>query len=133
MQFTPEQHKSLLSIIQQQINLPQGHNTNQLSTMSSNIASKQQNTELQGKSSVWVMSCSAKSSCWILDTGATDHVCYTLSAFHTFKQIKPVMVTLPNGDKLYLTYVLYIPSFQYNLVSVSKLTQTIPCQANLYE
>ncbi|KAE9597688.1 hypothetical protein Lalb_Chr16g0389261 [Lupinus albus] len=48
MQFTPEQHKSLLSIIQQQINLPQGHITNQLSTMSSNLASKQQNTELQG-------------------------------------------------------------------------------------
>ena len=52
------------------------------------------------------------------------------------------MVRLPNGHTvtatlagriqitqfLYLEEVLYIPSFQYNLISISKLVSFLPCK-----
>ncbi|KAF1897843.1 hypothetical protein Lal_00032604 [Lupinus albus] len=37
---------------------------------------------------------------WVLDTGATDHVCHTLSLYQTFKHIKPIVVTLPNENQI---------------------------------
>jgi len=70
---------------------------------------------------------------WIIDSGATDHVCHNLNAFTTCTKIKSVLISLPNGQtvyasyyglvkfcaKLYLTNVLYVPQFQLNLISVS--------------
>jgi len=34
---------------------------------------------------------------WIVDFGATDHVCTILSTFTSYKTIKPVLINLPNG------------------------------------
>jgi len=34
---------------------------------------------------------------WILDSGATDHVCSSLSEFTSYKSIKPIPISLPNG------------------------------------
>ncbi|KAK8300482.1 hypothetical protein V6Z11_D05G387800 [Gossypium hirsutum] len=78
---------------------------------------------------------------WIIDTGATDHITYSLSSFASYKHIKPILVTLPNGTKLEacisgtvifhehlcLHDVLYIPAFTFHLLSVTKLTTTLPC------
>ncbi|XP_019431935.1 PREDICTED: uncharacterized protein LOC109339027 [Lupinus angustifolius] len=64
-----------------------------------------------------------KSKHWILDIGAKDHVCHTLSLYQNFKRIKPLSISLPNGyqvtanysgtvifsEFLYLTNVLYVP------------------------
>ncbi|CAL0318631.1 unnamed protein product [Lupinus luteus] len=47
LQFTPEPHRSLPSIFQQQINLHQGHRSYQLSTISQNLTPKP-NTKSQG-------------------------------------------------------------------------------------
>ncbi|CAL0299836.1 unnamed protein product [Lupinus luteus] len=94
------------------------------------------------KGNLYMFACSSKSLEWIIDTGATDHACHTLSLFQTFKRIKPILVTLPNGNQilasisgsvmfskhLVLTDVLYIPTFHYNLVSVSKLTKALCCR-----
>ena len=79
---------------------------------------------------------------WILDSGATDHVCTCLSDFTTYKSIKPVLISLPNGhcfytsysgtvnfsNRFYLTNVLYVPEFTFNLVSASKLASNLNCQ-----
>jgi len=60
---------------------------------------------------------------WILDLGATNDVCTSLSSFNTYKSITPVQISLANGQnvfaknsgtivfnlKFYLTDVLYIP------------------------
>jgi len=74
---------------------------------------------------------------WIIDIGASDHMCHSRELFTTFLfLIKPIAVTLPNGKKEIVTYfgtvtvtkdlvlhgVLYIPSFKYNLLSVSRLS-----------
>ena len=78
---------------------------------------------------------------WILDLGATDHVCTSLSDFTSYKNIPPVLISLPNGHrvftkffgdvifnkKFFLTDVLYVPEFTFNLVSASKLSTNLKC------
>ncbi|XP_019451745.1 PREDICTED: uncharacterized protein LOC109353838 [Lupinus angustifolius] len=129
--ITPQQHQTLLSILQPGIT----HITNQFATHS---ADQNEND----KGTVNILNCNAKSLDWFLDTGATYHICHTLSQFQTYKKINTIFVTLPNGSQiptnisgsvmfsshLYLVDVLYIPCFSYNLISISKLIETSPCQ-----
>lgn len=75
---------------------------------------------------------------WIIDSGATDHIYTCLTLMTDLQQCKPIIVHLPNGyttivttigsvkikPNLTLTGVLYIPTFTYNLISVSKLTNS---------
>ena len=79
---------------------------------------------------------------WILDSGATDHVIVFPHFFSICKKINLVIVRPPNGHRvtathagiiqfsqfLYLEDVLYIPSFQFNLISISKLVSSLSCQ-----
>lgn len=72
---------------------------------------------------------------WILDSGATDHIVSDVSFLSSAKPFNAVL-HLPNGttapithigdvtftSSLILTDVLCVPSFQCNLVSISKLT-----------
>lgn len=85
---------------------------------------------------------SSKIENWILDTGVTNHICHSLSKFHSYKRIEPVFVKLPNGsniltqhsgtvyfsENLFLNNVLYIPSFNFNLISVSQLINSLNCK-----
>ncbi|KAG7533590.1 Retrotransposon Copia-like N-terminal [Arabidopsis thaliana x Arabidopsis arenosa] len=68
---------------------------------------------------------------WIIDSGATTHVCCNLSLFADINSISDTTVKLPNSsqiiinqsgtvmlsDKLILKNVLFIPSFHLNLIS----------------
>ena len=82
-----------------------------------------------------------KSNSWIINTGGTDHMVHSVSQLTTITSIVHSCVYLPNGEKdivthigtmqisstLTLTNVLCVPSFSFNLISVSKLTQTKLC------
>jgi hypothetical protein len=82
-----------------------------------------------------------KHNSWILDTGATDHVVHSISCFSTITSTIQATVELPNGNKvpvtlietvklsssLILTDVLCVPSFHFNLISVSKLVHSSLC------
>ena len=73
---------------------------------------------------------------WVMDTGATHHVCCTLHLFVTSKPLLNSSITLPNGhsvpiarvgsvrltDTILLDNVLFVPNFQFNLLSISALT-----------
>ena len=37
-------------------------------------------------------------SYWIIDSGATDHICSSLSNFTSYHQINPISVKFPNGN-----------------------------------
>ena len=79
---------------------------------------------------------------WIIDSGASDHMCSSLSYFHTYKELHiDNQITIPDGTKLKVTHigniklnnyielidVLYAPTFKFNLIFVHKL-----CQAQSY-
>lgn len=88
-----------------------------------------------------INSLSKSTNIWILDTGATDHITCNLGYFNTYNNIQGAMVNLPTGqsipvthignikltDDLWLENVLYIPSFNINIVSASKLTKDAAC------
>ena len=73
---------------------------------------------------------------WILDSGATEHMVHSIHFFTTITSSIQISVRLPNGDMVKVTHVgtikvsatltlehvLYIPSFSFNLISISKLT-----------
>jgi len=80
-------------------------------------------------------------SFWILDSGATNHICSSLTHFTSYHQINPISVKLPNGNQVIANYsgsvfinqdhvldnVLYIPNFTFNLLSVAKLINVLSC------
>ena len=73
---------------------------------------------------------------WSLDTRASCHICCDLSLFCNVYHIDHTNITLPNNikisiniaetvklnDRLILHLVFYVPSFHFNLISVSSLT-----------
>lgn len=73
-----------------------------------------------------------------MDSGASGHVYQYIQLFTSVKP-EPISVKFPNGthvhayysgtvsffDSLYLQNVLYIPQFQFNLVSVFQLTKSL--------
>lgn len=77
---------------------------------------------------------------WVIDTGATHHICCSMSLFQTFRPITSKVI-LPNNfsitvthvgsillnDNLILHDVLYVPQFQFNLLSITSLTKCFSC------
>ena len=73
---------------------------------------------------------------WILDSSAFDHVSSSLNLFNSYQQITLIIVRLPTGQQVIATHsgtvqiyyslslfnVLYLPDFNFNLISISKLT-----------
>lgn len=73
------------------------------------------------------------SRCWIVDSGASRHICSNIGAFISMRPIRNSVVTLPNNSRivvkfcgtvrlnlqLVLTDVLFVPEFKFNLFSVS--------------
>lgn len=85
------------------------------------------------------------SDAWIVDSGATSHVCSGLSLFTEFKAVENLTVTLSNGTtaimhkgivkltpKMSLHHVLHIPSFKFNLISVSSMLASSLCFAHFF-
>ena len=84
---------------------------------------------------------SVSASEWVIDTGATNHMVTTTHYFTTMQLVHNVTVNLPNGQSvnvthigciqltasLLLTDVLCVPVFDFNLISVSKLTPSLQC------
>ncbi|KAL0401325.1 UNVERIFIED_CONTAM: Retrovirus-related Pol polyprotein from transposon RE1 [Sesamum latifolium] len=77
---------------------------------------------------------------WIVDSGATNHMCGDACAFHSLTKLpNPIKIHLPDNSVSYATHtgnitlsptltlsnVLLIPSFKHNLLSVSQLCQSL--------
>ena len=83
---------------------------------------------------------------WIIDSGATSHVCADISKFQEVFAASDLTVSLPNGttfpimhtgtirlsDTLVLHDVLHVPSFHFNLISVHSLLHRNNCSAYFF-
>lgn len=83
---------------------------------------------------------------WIIDTGATDHVTPFLHLLVDTKSCNATL-QLPNGETAQITHVgklclspnitltdvLCVPTFAYNLMSISKLVQGTTSQVNFVD
>lgn len=75
---------------------------------------------------------------WIVDSGASDHICSSFRFFDSYNSITPVNIKLPNGHMaiygtvqfspgLVAKNVLFDPKFNLNLLSVPKLCVNTDC------
>ena len=76
----------------------------------------------------------------VIDTGATDHIVCSVDLLTSITTISHIMVQLPNGEvaivthvgiiqlssHITLTNVFCVPSFSFNLLSISSMTKTQP-------
>lgn len=86
---------------------------------------------------------------WIVDSGAINHMTphnEILTHKHQLPLSKLKKVHLPNGDTTTVTYVgvynmnatdlihnvFFVPTFKYNLLSVSKLTRDLQCSVSFF-
>ena len=61
-----------------------------------------------------------KSTHWLIDSGANEHICCNISFFSSLYKIKPVQVTLPNGHSILVHYagtVSFSPQHHQKLTS----------------
>lgn len=77
---------------------------------------------------------------WVIDIGASDHIVCSMTLLHSITLVTNCIVALPKGESAQVTHigfvqlsttlvihnVLCVPSFSFNLLSVSKLTQKLP-------
>jgi len=102
IQLTSQQCQFLINILRQQnLKDPSPHTQiNQVGTFS---ADEIPNTE-QSSTGKFLSSLSAIKESWIIDSGATDHVCHNLNVFTTFTKIKLVLVF--QMTKLFMPHIL---------------------------
>lgn len=84
---------------------------------------------------------------WVLDSGDTDHISCSLSLFDSYQSVSNLKVKLPDGSCVNVTHtgtislspflvlndVFYIPSFSFNLISLSKLTSASGINVFFYD
>ncbi|KAK8575646.1 hypothetical protein V6N12_063314 [Hibiscus sabdariffa] len=101
------------------------------------IPSSSVNLAMQGKILSFVNSLSSFNvkNCWIIDSRASRHACYSKDLFESLSPITVVTILLPNKtvvlvgfagnirllDHILLKDVLYVPEFRFNLLAVSSL------------
>lgn len=126
--FTLQQYQALLALLQQ--SKYNGNVSSQVFVIHSNITTHIGNKFL------------SSFSLWILDNGATDHICSSLTHFTSYHQVNYIQVKLPSGNQFITNYfgsiflnqnhvihnVYYIPYFpNFSLHSVAKLIDNLSC------
>jgi hypothetical protein len=138
-----EQYQQLLNLLQQHLTSTTLQNSTQTTPLDSNT-----NSVISSAGNVNSISSPLGKNFipWIIDTGATHHITYSLSNFSHYKTITPFTMKMPNGSTtnaticgtvilsnfITLQNVYYIPSFTVNLISVTQLTSASDCFLNFY-
>ncbi|KEH29684.1 hypothetical protein MTR_4g048330 [Medicago truncatula] len=135
--LTQEQYVHLVSLLQQSSLVSPASTSNPVST--NHIVSSTASHSVSGINTVISCSLNAQSNYWLIDLGANEHICCSLSLLHSFHKIKPMNVILPNGTSVivhyagtaifsrtfHITNVLYSPHFKVNLISFFALIQVL--------
>ena len=139
--LTPEEYNGILGLLQQsKIQAASAsHSANTVMKPSFNPAINNSLVLNTNSNSLF----GKKSTSWIIDTGATDHITHNFSLLIDIVAIKPITISLPNNtfvtaslagtavisNDLLLHHVLFVPEFHHNLLSVPQLIKTSHCYA----
>ncbi|KAL5571608.1 hypothetical protein UlMin_021205 [Ulmus minor] len=143
-QVTPENHQHFSNNTSPLHDLTANEYQHLISLLSTQLQGISQDTKEQQPvmSNFTGISSLIAANVWIIDSGATHHVCHDLSLFDSFdNNYVSTFVLLPTGHtatiskigsvrlspSLVLSKVLYVPSFIFNLLSVSSLTKSLSC------
>jgi len=138
--LTQEQYVHLVSLLQQSSLVPSATTSNPASTNHIATSFPSSIDFTSGINTIFSCSLHVPSDHWLIDSGANEHICSSLHLFHSYYKIKPINVNLPNGSSVlvqyagtvvfsphfHITHVLYSPVFKVNLISVSKICQSLP-------
>ena len=134
--FTEEQYSQLMQYL----------NNNQVANQPENSGSHSLGLAATSQhKGIFCLSANFKRN-WILDSGASDHMCSNLSLFDSFETVSKDQhtITIPDGTELQVKHkgivhlgpniilkdVLHVPEFQFNLISVSKLCCDAGCSVS---
>ena len=156
--LSPQQIQQLVSFLSTKLQPPASHPIPEVHSVSASIPSSSSTTcpisgnfhpsilcSFTGLDRPYVCSTNQNITAlnaWVIDSGATNHICHQKSSFLSFKSLPDTSVSLPNGvmvdivgigsielgSDLRLSDVLYIPQFKFNLLSVSCLTKRLHCR-----
>jgi hypothetical protein len=134
--FTPDQLEVLMSLIQN-ANLAQDSATASSNQVGSSKVLDHSSGTYTGINHSFKNTYNL--SIWILDSGASHHICISLQWFQSYIAITPIHIKLPNGNfaiakysgvvrfspHFIVTNVLYVPEFSINLISISKVCHSL--------
>ncbi|XP_019462961.1 PREDICTED: uncharacterized protein LOC109361887 [Lupinus angustifolius] len=95
--LTQQQYQGLVNMLQQNNSIVpkhEDHNVGHVSNVMS-IVLGYYKTEESGNFGTTL---THNNSSWILDSGATDHICSNLALYSVYYKIRPIKVRLPNGN-----------------------------------
>lgn len=135
--FSKEHYDQIIKLLSQV-------NTNSSTAASANAASIV--SQVTNKHTTMIVSGGHE---WTIDTGATNHMTSDLDLLNkesVIKNVIPKRIDLPNADVSLVTHtvtsvitpkssisnVFYVPQFNYNLLSVSKLTKELQCCVSFF-
>nr|KYP45285.1 hypothetical protein KK1_033160 [Cajanus cajan] len=117
--LTPAQCQQLITFLTNQM-----QSENNLDALATNVTGIYMNVEFPDKDNTW-----------IIDSGATSHICCSKNMYNSYSPIHNSNVLLPNStkvkvegigsirlnDDIFLHNVLHIPNFRFNLLSLLTL------------
>jgi transposase InsO family protein len=139
--ITQEQYTHLVSLLQQS-NL----NASASTPVSSNHVTSHPSTSA-GINTISSNSLHVINPIWLIDSGANEHICSSLQFFSDIHDIPPMHVNLPNGQTVnvnqagtvhfssdfHISHVLFSAQFKVNLISVSKMLQSLSCFVHFHK
>jgi hypothetical protein len=139
LSFNHEEYHALMALLKS--SKSEASSSHQINSFSTHIASSSSNVQQGTVISASCFSVVSSLDTWILDSGATHHVCSSLSLFTKYHNVNPIPVKLPNGSivttdivgdinvtqHITLHNVLYMPKFSFNLISISRVSLDLDC------
>jgi hypothetical protein len=134
--LTKAQYEKLVNLLQSSASAQNASSSTQVNGASTSNLGNVTVMNHQGNTNAAYSYSHSSYGAWIIDSGASDHICSNITLFDDYHDITPIQVKMPNGtiahakqagsvklsDKFVVNNVLLVPEFSLNLLFVPRLT-----------
>jgi hypothetical protein len=134
--LTKTRYEKLVNLLQSSASVQNASSSTQVNGASTSNMGNVAVMNHQGNTNVAYSYNHSSYGAWIIDSGASDHICSNVALFDDYHDITPIQVKMPNGtiahakqagsvklsDNFVVNNVLLVPEFSLNLLSVPRLT-----------